>query len=172
MTALSTFKKTIGHALRSVSPFHFEKGTVVPHADHICGERSVFMAPWPNAEVLMSALAQDFDFQRVIPQLDLEYVAKCVVIGTELRVNVYRVEDDRTLTPVFNPKWFNEGEFAYLLDRDPIRGITPVCRNMAGKFYHDHDPVVSFTYQLTGDLFKYVEANRKAERYAVPVRAW
>lgn len=172
MAALAQTLKKVGFHIRSLSPFHFEKGTSVPHEDHLCGARSIFLAPWVNAEILMSTLAQDFDFQRCIPQLDIEYVLRCVVIGDELRANVYRVEEDPTLNPLFNPNWFNEGEFAYLLDRDPIRGITPVCRKVPGKYYHPKDPVVSFTLQLTGDLLKYVEANRKADRHVVPVSTW
>lgn len=164
-------QKTVFH-IRNLSPFHFEKGTSVPHEDHLAGERSIFMAPWPNAEILMSALAKDFHFQRAIPQHDLEYLARCVVIGTELRVNIYRVEDNSVLTPVFNPNWFNEGEFTYLLDREPIRGITPVCRRMSGKYYYEKDPVVSFTFNLTGDLLTYVEATRKSKRYTVAESTW
>lgn len=156
---LSRLGAAVLYFLRSFSPVHGSKGTVYPKIEHLDHNRHVFMAPSVALDKFLKMLTGDEDFVRALPQNNSEYLIILGICQDELRANVFRVESDPSLSRLHNYRWFNDGLFHYHLL--PDRVLTPVIRDMPGRFYHPDDVVLSYSRVLTTSELMEIDQMRR-----------
>lgn len=135
------------YLLHSINPLYTAKGTVTPDDRHLEGDRVVFRAPNAASAVMTRMLLADKAFAETLPQNNQEYLMQLAVCDGQLRVNLYCVERDNSLLPIFDHCWHNTGVFNYLLS--PDRTFAQLMRPSPGRFYHPLDARVSYARDLT-----------------------
>lgn len=133
--------------LRTISPFHWMAGTVTPDPDHLAVNRQIFRSPLVQGPSLSDLLAKNRDFLNALPRLGEDMLMIAAICGRELRVNVYLVEFNNTLEPVFNQYWMNQGLFNFYIEANG--NFELLRRPLAGRFYHEDDVRMSFTHHLS-----------------------
>lgn len=153
--------------LRQWSPFHSQPGTVAPQEGHLDPQRRLFLFPQHAGAVLFSWLQKDEIFLSLLPKDGLDqYVMRFAVCGTQLRLNLHRVEEatrdaydsSLSLEPVYHDKADSLGVFSYLLDHDCR--ATRLTRRLPGLHYAPADVRFSYTRELTVDEIKEIDTLR------------
>lgn len=142
---------TLLHFLRSLSPFHFQRGTVCPDSELLIQDRQIFRSPLVQHSFVSDLLASNKDFLNAIPNLGEDLLLIAAVCGRSIKVNAFLVERDPTLRPVFNDHWMNQGYFHFYLEPNGKFGL--LRRPVAGHYYHDEDARMSFCYDLSVDEY-------------------
>lgn len=147
---MSTTMNRVAHALRSASPFHHARGTVVPNPHHLDYRCRIFRSPLAHASVLFGLLRNDPDFRNVIPSGRRDYLLQFAVCDNELRVNCFVMEPEaEDVIPVYEADWQSEGVFSYHLRPDKTAQL--ITRDLPGKYYHPEDPKFSFVRVLSAE---------------------
>ena len=142
-----SLRHTLAHLGRTLSPFHYARGTVAPNDEHLTDRVRVFMAPDAAASQILRLLSKDEDFLKVIPRGHHEYLLTFAVCGEEIRANFYLVEEDPSLENLHDEQWRNNGKFRYLLNYD--KTVTQIKRPLPGKYHHPLDARLSYTRVLS-----------------------